>query len=93
MHSTQELSFVEVHFAFDNDTEDNQTSNLPFLVTQETPVINFEKNLSNRYSLKSHHHKEFDDINETIMDLKAFFMDEIYALRQDLSSMQTVKRK
>ena len=29
----------------DKDTEENQTSNLPFIGTQETPVSNFEENL------------------------------------------------
>ena len=68
---------------FDNDTEENQTSNLPFIGTQETPVSKFEKNLSNWYSLKAHNSKEFGNINVKIMDLKAFFMDEIYTLRRD----------
>ena len=41
---------------------------------------NFEGNLRNRYSLKSHEDNEFDDINAKIMDLKALFMDETYTL-------------
>ena len=88
LHLTEEPPVDEVHFAFDNDTEENQTSNVPFTGTQKTPFSNFEKNLRNRYSLKSHHDKEFDDIKAKIMDLKALFMDEIYTLQQDLSSMQ-----
>ena len=88
MHLTEEPPVDEVHFAFDNDTEENQTSNIPFIGTQETPFSNFEENLRNRCSLKLQHDKEFDDINAKIMDLKALFMDEIYTLRQDLSSMQ-----
>ena len=88
MHLTEEPPVDEVHFAFDNDTEENQTSNIPFTGTQETPFSNFEENPRNRYSLKLQHDKEFDDINAKIMDLKALFMDEIYTLRQDLSSMQ-----
>ena len=85
LHLTEEPPVDEVHFAFDNDTEENQTSNIPFIGTQETP---FEENLRNRYSLKLQRDKEFDDINAKIMDLKTLFMDEIYTLRQDLSSMQ-----
>ena len=84
MHLTEEPPVDEVHFAFDNDTEENQTSNIPFIGTQETPFSNFEENLRNRYSLKLQH----DDINAKIMNLKALFMDEIYTFRQDLSSMQ-----
>ena len=61
---------------------------LSFIGTQETPFSNFEENLRNQYSLRSHRDKVFDDINAKIMDLKALFMDEIYTLRQDLSSMQ-----
>ena len=88
MHLTEEPLVEEVHFAFENNTEENQTSNIPFIGTQETPFSNFEENLRNRCSLKLQHDKEFDDINAKIMDLKALFMDEIYTLRQDLSSMQ-----
>ena len=88
LHLTEEPPVDEVHFVFDNDTEENQTSNISFTDTQETPFSNFEENLRNRYSLKLHQDKEFDDINAKIMDLKALFMDEIYTLRQDLSSMQ-----
>ena len=74
LHLTEEPPVDEVHFAFDNDTEENQTSNIPFIGTQETPFSNFEENLRNRYSLKLQH----DDINAKIMNLKALFMDEIY---------------
>ena len=88
MHLAEEPLVNEVHFAFDNDTEENQTGNIPFIGTQETTFTNFEENLRNRYLLKSHHDKEFDDINAKIMNLKALFMDEICTLRQDLSSMQ-----
>ena len=45
MHLTEEPPVDEVHFAFDNDAEENQTSNIPFTDTQETPVSNFEENL------------------------------------------------
>ena len=88
LHLTEEPPVDEVHFAFDNDTEENQTSNIPFVCTHETPFSNFEENLRNRCSLKLQYHKEFNDINVKIMDLKASFMDEIDTLRQDLSSMQ-----
>ena len=85
LHLTEEPPVDEVHFAFDNDTEENQTSNIPFIGTQETPFSNFGENLRSRCSLKLQHDKEFDDINAKKMDLKALFMD---TLRQDLSSMQ-----
>ena len=88
LHLTEEPPVDEVHFAFNNDTEENQTSNIPFIGTQENPFSNFEENLRNRYSLKLHHDKESDDINAKIMDLKALLMDEIYILRQDLSYVQ-----
>ena len=88
LYLTEEPPVDEVHFAFDNDTEENQTSNIPVTGTQETPFSNFEESPRNRYSLKLQYDKEFDDINAKIMDVKALFMDEIYTLRQDLSSMQ-----
>ena len=87
LHLTEEPPVDEVHFAFDNDTEENQTSNIPFIGTQETPFSNFEENLRNRSSLKLQHDREFDDINAKIIDLKALLMDDMYTLRQDLSSM------
>ena len=90
LHLTEKPADDEVHFAFDNDLEENQTSSLTFIGTLETQVSNFEEKLSNRYSLKSHHHKEFDDISAKIVALKVFFMDEIYTLRQDLSFKQEI---
>ena len=86
LHLTEEPLADEVNFAFDDDTGENQTSNIPFNGTRETPFSNFEEKLRNRYSLKLQHDKEFD-INAKIMDLKALFMYEIHTLRQDLSSM------
>ena len=67
LHLPEEPPDDKVHFAFDNDLEENQTSTLPVIGTQEIPVSNFEKNLNNRFSLKSRSHKEFDDINAKIM--------------------------
>ena len=55
LHLTEEPLVDEVHFAFDNDTEENQTSNIPVIGTQETPFSNFEENLGNWYSLKLQH--------------------------------------
>ena len=72
LNLTKEPLVDEVHFVFDNDTEENQTGNLRLIGTQGTPVSNFEENLRNRYSIRSHHDKELDDIT--------FFMDEIYTL-------------
>ena len=79
---TEEPPVNEVHFGFDNDTEEIQTSNIPLIDTQETPFSNFEENLRNRYSLQSHCDKNFDGINAKIMDLKALFIDEIYTPRK-----------
>ena len=93
LHVTEEQLVDEVHFVFDNDTEENQTSNIPFIGTQETPFSNFEENLRNMYSLKLQHNKEFDDINAKIMNLKALFKNGIYTLRQDLSSLQEKSTK
>ena len=78
LHLIEESPDDEIYFVFDNDLEENQTSSLPFIDTQETPVSNFEENLSNRYSLKSIHHNVSDYINAKILSLKAFFIDEIY---------------
>ena len=78
LHLIEESPDDEIYFAFDNDLEENQTSSLLFIDTQETPVSNFEENLSNRYSLKSIHHNVSDYISAKILSLKAFFIDEIY---------------
>ena len=88
LHLTEEPPVDEVHFVFDNDTEENQTSTIPFIGTVETPFSNFEENLRNRYSLKPHHNKEFNGINAKNNGFKSFFIAQIYTLRQDLSSMQ-----
>ena len=42
LNLTEEPPVDEVHFAFDNDTEEYQTGNLPLIGAQETP----ERNLS-----------------------------------------------
>ena len=55
LHLTEEPLVDEVHFAFDNDTEENETSNIPVIGTQETLFSNFEENLGNWYSLKLQH--------------------------------------
>ena len=60
------------------------SNSLPFIGSQTAPVIQFKPDAL--YSLKPHHQQESGDINAKIMALKAFFMDEIYILRQDLSS-------
>ena len=73
MNLTEELVVDEVHFVFENDTEENQTSNLPLIGTEETPVSKFEENLRNQYSLKLHHDKEFDDINARDNGFQSFF--------------------
>ena len=73
LHVTEKPPDDEVYFAFVNNLEENKTSSLPFIGTQETPVSNFEESLSNWYSLQSHHHKEFNDISANIMALKACF--------------------
>ena len=48
LNLTEEPRVDEVHFAFDNDTEENQTGNLPLIGTQETPVSNFEEKNSTK---------------------------------------------
>ena len=48
LYLTEDPPDDAVHFAFDNDVEENNTSSLSFIGTQEKPVSNFEENLSNR---------------------------------------------
>ena len=94
----------DVHFTYDQSTVENQNVSLPFVGTQDTPKSDLKENTNNSIlfignqatpiikpksdSLKSHKHQEFDDINAKVMALKNFFMDEIYTLRQDISSLQ-----
>ena len=66
--------------------EKNLSNSLHFNHSQKTPII--QSKSDNMYSLKSHHHNEFGDINAKIVALKAFFIDEVYTIRQDLSTMQ-----
>ena len=85
LHLTEEPTDYEVHFAFEqnqtgslpfidtqeapvNNFEENLSNNLPFVYNQTTPII--QSISDNLYLLKSHHHKEFDDINAKIMALK-----------------------
>ena len=105
LHLTEEPTDYEVHFALEQnqtgslpfiDTqeapvsnfEENLSNSLPFVYSQTTPIV--QSISDNLYLLKSHHHKEFVDINAKIkaLKVKTFFMNEICTLRQDLSSMQ-----
>ena len=51
LHLTEEPPNDEVHFAFDNDLEENQASSRSLTGSQETAVSNFEENLSNSLPL------------------------------------------
>ena len=46
LHLTEEPPVDEVHFAFENDTEENQTSNLPLIeshITTRNLMISMQK--------------------------------------------------
>lgn len=104
LYTIGESLLDDIHFSYDQSTIENQNDTVAFIGTQDTPKNDLEENPNNSMpfigghatpiiksksdSLKSHKHQEFDDINAKVMALKNFFMDELYALRQDISSLQ-----
>ena len=71
LHLTEEPPNNEVHFAFDNDLEENQTGSLPLIGTQETPVSNFEENLSSLPFIGSQTTPIIQSISDDLYSLKS----------------------
>ena len=72
-------------------TQENLDKDLPFTNTQETPKptksqVSFN-NPKSESPLVLNNQKELDNVRANILALKSFFMEEIYELRQEISSV------
>ena len=87
----------KVRFSFPtengNNTEENLDKDLPFINTQETPKLTksqvFFNNPKSDLPLVLNNQKELDNVRAKILALKSFFMEEIYDLRQEISSVRS----
>ena len=75
-----------------NFTEENLDKNLSFIKTQKTPLTKSQGSFNNPKSespLILSHQKERDNVRARILALKSFFMNEIYDLREEISSIRS----
>ena len=75
-----------------NFTEENLDKNLSFIKTQETLLTKSQGSFNNTKSespLILSYQKERDNVRAKILALKSFFMNEIYDLRQEISSIRS----
>ena len=87
----------KVRFSFPtengNNTEENLDKDLPFINAQETPKLTksqvFFNNPKSDLPLVLNNQKELDNVRAKILALKSFFMEEIYDLRQEISSVRS----
>ena len=73
--------------------QENLDKDLPFINTQETlKLTKSQVSFSNPKSdspLALNNQKELDNVRAKILALKSFFMEEIYDLRQEISSVRS----
>ena len=71
--------------------QENLDKNLPFINTQETlQLTKSQVSFNNPKSdspLSLNNQKELDNVRAKILALKSFLMEEIYNLRQEISSV------
>ena len=96
LHLDKVLSPDKVNFTVPNENGDNIEINLQedlqFSNPQETPLTKSQVSLNNPKSetpLILNIQKELDNVRAKILALKAFFMNEIYDLRQEISSFRS----
>ena len=97
LHLEKVPSSDNVNFTFPsenrNNTEENLDKDLPFINTQETPKLTKSQVSFNNHRSESplvlNNQKEFDNVRAKILALKSFFMEEIYDLRQEISSVRS----
>ena len=85
----------KVNFTFlsenGNNTEENLEKDLPFINAQENPKLTKSQVSFNNPKCDSplilNNQKELDNVRAKILALKSFFIDEIYNLRQEISSV------
>ena len=96
LHLDKVLSPDKVNFTVPNENGDNIAINLQedlqFLNPQETPLTKSQVSLNNPKSettLILNIQKELDNMRAKKLALKSFFMNEIYDLRQGISSVRS----
>ena len=97
LHLERVPSSDNVNFTFPsenrNNKEENLDKDLPFINTQETPKLTKSQVSFNNHRSESplvlNNQKEFDNVRAKILALKSFFMEEIYDLRQEISSVRS----
>ena len=76
-----------------NNTEENLHKDLHFINTQETLKLTKSQvsfnNPKSESPLVLNNQKELDNVRAKILALKSFFMEEIYDLRQEISSVRS----
>ena len=85
----------KVNFTFPsengNNTEENLEKDVPFINTQENPKLTKSQvsfnNPKSDSPLVLNNQKELDNVRAKILALKSFFIEEIYDLRQEISSI------
>ena len=95
LHLENVLSPDKFSFSFFNDNEGNTEKNLyedlPFINTQETLFTKSQVSSNNPKSempLILNNQKELDNVRAKVLTLKYFFLNEIYNLRKEISSVR-----
>ena len=96
LHLDKVLSPDKVNFTVPNENGDNIEINLQedlqFINTQKTPLTKSQVSLNNPKSetpLILNIQKELDNMRAKMLALKSFFMNEIYDLKQGISSVRS----
>ena len=96
LHLDKVRSPDKVNFTVPNEHGDNIEINLQedlqFINPQETPLTKSQVSLNNPKSetpLILNIQKELDNVRAKMLTLKSLFMNEIYDLRQEISSVQS----
>ena len=95
LHLENAHSPDKVNFTFPsengNNTEENLDADLPFINTRENPKpsksqVSFS-NPQSESSLVLNNQKELENVRAKILALKSFFVEKIYDLGQEISSV------
>ena len=96
LHLENVPSSDKVNFTFPIENRENTAENLdkdlPFINFQQTLLTKSQGSFSNPGSespLILNNQIEFDNVRAKILTLKYFFMEEIYDLKQEISSVQS----
>ena len=96
LHLENVPSSDKVNFTFPIENRENTAENLdkdlPFINSQQTLLTKSQGSFSNPESespLILNNQIELDNVPAKILTLKSFFMEEIYDLKQEISSVQS----